>query len=193
MATHSSTLAWKIPWTEEPDRLQSMGSQRVGHDWTTSMSKWNYKLFVGRPVLSPVDIFVIFSKLFWLCEWSICIFLGWYYMLYVILKVRWCKSPQNLVLMVKDAEIPSNKENDRIQVQQRPRVNYQKNESESGLIMSDSLRPHGLWNSPGQNTGVGSCSLLQGIFPIQESNPGFPHCCRIFYCLSHQGSTRILE
>ena len=32
MATHSSTLAWKIPWTEEPCRLQSMGSQRVGHD-----------------------------------------------------------------------------------------------------------------------------------------------------------------
>jgi hypothetical protein len=32
MATHSSTLVWKIPWTEEPDRLQSMGSQRVGHD-----------------------------------------------------------------------------------------------------------------------------------------------------------------
>ena len=32
MATHSSTLAWRIPWTEEPDRLQSMGSQRVGHD-----------------------------------------------------------------------------------------------------------------------------------------------------------------
>ena len=32
MATHSSTLAWKIPWTEQPDRLQSMGSQRVGHD-----------------------------------------------------------------------------------------------------------------------------------------------------------------
>ena len=32
MATHSSTLVWKIPWTEEPGRLQSMGSQRVGHD-----------------------------------------------------------------------------------------------------------------------------------------------------------------
>ena len=32
VATHSSILAWKIPWTEEPDRLQSMGSQRVGHD-----------------------------------------------------------------------------------------------------------------------------------------------------------------
>ena len=37
MATHSSTLAWKIPWTEKPDRLQSMGSQRVGHDWATSL------------------------------------------------------------------------------------------------------------------------------------------------------------
>ena len=38
MATHSSTLAWKIPWTEKPGRLQSMGSQRVGHDWATSLS-----------------------------------------------------------------------------------------------------------------------------------------------------------
>ena len=38
MATHSSTLAWKIPWTEEPDRLQSMGMQRVGYDWVTSLS-----------------------------------------------------------------------------------------------------------------------------------------------------------
>ena len=38
MAIHSSTVAWKIPWTEEPGRLQSMGSQRVGHDWATSLS-----------------------------------------------------------------------------------------------------------------------------------------------------------
>ena len=38
MATHSSTLAWKIPWMEEPGRLQSMGSIRVGHDWATSLS-----------------------------------------------------------------------------------------------------------------------------------------------------------
>ena len=38
MTNHSSTLAWKIPWTEELDRLQSMGSQRVGHDWATSLS-----------------------------------------------------------------------------------------------------------------------------------------------------------
>ena len=39
MATHSSTLAWKIPWTEEPARLQSMGSLRVGHNWATSLSR----------------------------------------------------------------------------------------------------------------------------------------------------------
>ena len=38
MPTHSRTLAWKIPWTEEPGRLQSMGSQRVGHNWATSLS-----------------------------------------------------------------------------------------------------------------------------------------------------------
>ena len=38
MAPHSSTLAWKIPWTEAPDRLQSMGSQRVGHDWVASLT-----------------------------------------------------------------------------------------------------------------------------------------------------------
>ena len=38
IATHSNFLAWRIPWTEEPDRLQSMGSQRVRHDWATSLS-----------------------------------------------------------------------------------------------------------------------------------------------------------
>ena len=37
MATHSSTLAWKIPWTEEPSQLQFMALQRVGHDWATSL------------------------------------------------------------------------------------------------------------------------------------------------------------
>ena len=56
--------------------------------------------------------------------------------------------------------------------------------------------PHGLyspWNSAGQNTGVGSLSLLQGIFLTQGSNPGLPHCRQILYQLSHKGSPRILE
>ena len=38
MTIHSRTIAWKIPWTEEPSRLQAMGSQRVGHDWATSLT-----------------------------------------------------------------------------------------------------------------------------------------------------------
>ena len=42
MATHSSILAWRIPWTEEPGRLQSMGSLRVGHDWATSLSLFTF-------------------------------------------------------------------------------------------------------------------------------------------------------
>ena len=44
------------------------------------------------------------------------------------------------------------------------------------------------WNSPGQNTGVGSLSLIQVIFPTQESNPGLPHCRWILYQLSHKAS-----
>ena len=48
-------------------------------------------------------------------------------------------------------------------------------------------------SSLGKNTGVGCHALLQGIFPTQELNPGLPHCRRIFYCLNHQGSPRILE
>ena len=64
--------------------------------------------------------------------------------------------------------------------------------SESRLVVSDSLRPHGLyspWNSLGQKTGVGSLSLLQGIFPTQGSNPGLPHYRRILYQLSYQGNS----
>ena len=47
------------------------------------------------------------------------------------------------------------------------------------------------WNSPGQNTGVGSLSLLQGIFPSQGLNPGLPHCRQILYQLSHQGGSEV--
>ena len=66
--------------------------------------------------------------------------------------------------------------------------------SESHSVLSDSLRPHGLyspWNSSGQNAGVGSLSLLQGIFPTQGSNPGLPHCRWILYQLSHKGSPKV--
>jgi len=49
------------------------------------------------------------------------------------------------------------------------------------------------WNFPGQNTGVGNCSPLQGIFPTQGSNPGLLHCKQILYQLSHQENPRILK
>ena len=65
------------------------------------------------------------------------------------------------------------------------------NESECRAVRSASLQPHDLyspWNSPGQNTGVDSHSLLQGIFPTQGSNPGLPHCRWIPYQLSCQSA-----
>ena len=49
------------------------------------------------------------------------------------------------------------------------------------------------WNSPGETTGVGSLSLLQGIFPTQGLNPGLLNCRQIFYQLSRKGSPAILE
>ena len=78
-----------------------------------------------------------------------------------------------------------------------PKTIYRFNEvkTESHSVMSNSLQPHGLspWNSPGQNTGVGTLSLLQGIFPTQGSNPSLPYCRQILYQLIHKGSPRILE
>ena len=67
---------------------------------------------------------------------------------------------------------------------------------ESLSVLANSLQSHGPyspWDSPGQNTGVSSLSLLQGIFPTQGSNWDILHCQQILYQLSHQGSPRILE
>ena len=58
--------------------------------------------------------------------------------------------------------------------------------SESRSVMSDCLQPHG--NSPGQKSGVGSLSLLQGIFPTQGTNPSHPYHRPILYQLSYQGT-----
>ena len=61
--------------------------------------------------------------------------------------------------------------------------------TQSCLTLCKSCGLQNPWNSPGQNTGVDSCFLLQGIFPIQRSNPGLPHCRQILYQLSHKGSS----
>ena len=56
MAPHSSTLAWKIPWMEEPGRLQSVGSPRVGHDWATSL--WLFTFMHWRRKWQPTLVFL---------------------------------------------------------------------------------------------------------------------------------------
>ena len=56
MAPHSSTLAWKIPWMEEPGRLQSMGSWRVRHDWATSVSLFTFMCW--RRKWQPTPVFL---------------------------------------------------------------------------------------------------------------------------------------
>ena len=56
MAPHSSTLAWKIPWTEEPGGLQSMGSRRVGHNWVTSLSFFTFMHW--RRKWQPTPVFL---------------------------------------------------------------------------------------------------------------------------------------
>ena len=80
MAPHSSTLAWKIPWTEEPVRLQSMGSLRVGHDWATSLSFFTFMHW--RRKWQPTPVFLpgeshsailcseVGSPTFLKCKWS---------------------------------------------------------------------------------------------------------------------------
>ena len=97
MAPHSSTLAWKIPWTEEPGRLQSMGSLGVGHDWATSLSFFTFmhwrRKWQPTPVFLPGEsqgrgawwaavygVAQSWTRLKWLsiagaiCSYSLCIF-----------------------------------------------------------------------------------------------------------------------
>ena len=56
MAPHSSTLAWRIPWMEEPAGLQSMGSRRVGHNWATSLSLFTFMHW--RRKWQPAPVFL---------------------------------------------------------------------------------------------------------------------------------------
>ena len=71
-------------------------------------------------------------------------------------------------------------------------IHFEDLERVSRSVVSDSLQPRGCrllcpWNSPGKNSGVGSHSLLQGIFPIQGSNACLLHWKQILYCLNHGG------
>ena len=68
MAPHSSTLAWKIPWAEEPGRLQSMGSLRVGYDWATSLSHFTFMHW--RRKWQPTPVFLPGESQGWGAWWT---------------------------------------------------------------------------------------------------------------------------
>ena len=109
----------------------------------------------------------------------------------------WCRSPERLskARIIIIIIIKSKPEQTQLEEPKNPnsyvacpRLKERKWKSLSHVRL---LWPQGLyspWSSPGQNTGVGSLSLLQGIFPTQGSNPGLPHCGQILYQLSHKRS-----
>ena len=69
MATHSSILAWEIPWTEEPGRLQSMGSQRVGHDLATKQQQ--EFIYIYLVYIRMVEYMkMIYERIEYICKWS---------------------------------------------------------------------------------------------------------------------------
>ena len=140
MAAHSSTLAWKIPWMEEPGGLQFMGLLRVGHDWATSLSLFTFMHW--RRKWQPTPVFLPAESQGRGAWWAAV---------------------------------------------------YRVAQSRTQLKWLSSSRLYSPWNSPGQNTEVGSLSLLQEIFSTQGSNPALLHCRQILYQLSHKGSPRILE
>ena len=169
MAPHSSTLAWKIPWTEEPGRLQSKGSLRVGHDQVTSYFHFPLSC-IGEGNGNPLQ----------------CSYLenprdggAWQAAIYGVVQSR-----------TRLKRLSSSSSSSRNKGLNRP------SESVTHSNISDSLQDHELqparilcpWNSPGKNTGVSCHSHLQGIFLTQGSNPGLLHGRKILYHLSHQGS-----
>ena len=161
MATHSSILAWRIPWTEEPGGLQSTGLQRVRHHWATNLLLWDnhpgfffcmwipfppqyyiwkWLSFLQRVFLAPLSNIswsYLWGIIFWFCSIDLCV--SFYSHVLVSLSVTF-----------------------------------------------DSLGPQGLWPTRflcpwdflGRNTGVGCHFLLEGIFPTQGLSP-------CLFCLLH--------
>ena len=135
MTPHSSTLACKIPWTEEPDRLQSMGSRRVGHDWSNFTFTFHFHA-LEKEMATHSTV------------------LAW--------RIPGTGEPGGLPSM----------------------GSHKVGHNWSDLAAVSVAEPQG---KP-KNTRVDNLSLLQRIFPIQESNQGLLHCRWILYQLSYQGS-----
>ena len=148
MAIHSRTIAWKIPWTEEPGRLQSMGLQRVRHDWATSTSLshschdlWLCPSFKG----CALPLYLLFQ----FCNHSDSInkqlqkkWSTWSLLFYFALGSCMHACMLNRFSHVRLA----------------------------ATLWTIAAKLLCLWDSPGKNTGMGCHFLLQGIFPTQGLN-----------------------
>ena len=156
MAPHSSTLAWKIPWMEEPGRLQSLESLRVGHDWVTSLSL----SCIGEGNGNPLQCSCLENPRDRGAWWA------------AIYGVAQSRTRRKRLSSSSSSRGPGTCHHGyRGMIILITHICY--SESESRSVVSYSLCPHGLyspWNSPGQNTGVGSLSLFQVFFPTQGSN-----------------------
>ena len=171
MAPHSSTLAWKIPWTEEPGGLQSMESLRVGHNWATSLSLFTFmhwrRKWQPTPVFLPGESqgrgSLVGCRLWGRTvghDWSdlaaaAASFESLYFCIYICICCLVAKPCPALL---------------------QPR----------GLWPTKFLCP---WDFPGKNTGVGCHFLLQGIFLTQGLNPHLLHWQSDSLPLNHQGIT----
>ena len=202
MAAHSSILAWKIPWTEESGRLQSMGSQRVRHDWGTSLYLEGFPhnslgkesaCNAGDPGLfpgwgrSPGE--ENGNSLQYSCLENPMGRGAWWAPVHGVVRVRHD--------LVTKPPPPHLKHRKYIEKCEQPSNTFQNEQvfvavCVSHSVVSDLLWPYGLY-PPGssrhrilrQDTGGGCHSLLQRIFPTQGSNPGLLHCRQTLYCVSH--------
>ena len=165
MATYSSILAWRVPRTEKPCGLQSMGSQRVRHSWVT--------FIFHTCVITNMCYICMHMLLYW-------------YITYIYIYTHTYTYVRK---MCNFAAVPQ--KTGGWSISYLPVGNWSEVQvAQSCLTLWDPMDLNSPWNPPGQNTGVGSCSLLQGIFPIQGWNPGLLHCRQILYQLSHKGSPR---
>ena len=151
-------------WMEEPGGLQSMGLQRVGHDWTMSLSLWKWFCRWGN-LASSLTLVSLFS-----CQREA---LG-------------CRGCQSLHFGLRSGEEPR-----RGSMPSRPP--WEVLLAQLCLTLWDHVDYSSpgfscLWGSPGKNTEVSNHSLLQEIFWTQGLNPGLLHYRKILYRLSYQGS-----
>ena len=163
MAPHSSILAWKIPWTEESDGLQSKGSQRVRHDWVTKQTHtpgaqiYTVEIQLIKQTTSIYETPIMSSIFCSVFDRNVYNVLVADQMKAISLNKCGCAK---FTSVVSDSLRPH------------------------GLQPTRLLCP---WDSPGKNTRVGCHALLQGVFPNQELNPGLLHCRKVLYPLSQVG------